>query len=426
MSEPTILHRRRFLAGTAMGAIGVASAARAQAPGAGTPTAEAPRPEAHGAGPEARPAAKPGAKGLPASLAWKDPDAFIVHSSQTVETKRGLIGSGVVTPIDRLFIRNNVNPPSDAIVADRDAWRVEIAGVANPRTLSVAELKRIGLASVATVLQCSGNGRKYMQDVLQPGQKISGTPWTVGAAGCVIWTGVPLKAVVDALGGPAPGVRFVTGTGGEELPAGLKPKDVMVERSVPLSTLDTVLLAWEVNGEPLPLAHGGPLRMIVPGYSGVNNIKYVKTVALTEAETDAKIQAASYRMHGVGEKAGPAQPSIWEQPVRSWITAPLENGAAGRTVVTGVAFGGMNAVARVEVSTDGGRTWADAPLIGPDLGRYAWRLFALALDLPAGTHVLASRATDAAGTVQPEETKPNGGGYSYNGWRGPAITLTIA
>ncbi len=95
----------------------------------------------------------------------------------------------------------------------------------------------------------------------------------------------------------------------------------MVERSVPLSTSTPCCSPGRVNGEPLPLAHGGPLRMIVPGYSGVNNIKYVKTVALTETETDAKIQAASYRMHGVGEKAGPAQPSIWEQPVRSWITA---------------------------------------------------------------------------------------------------------
>ncbi|AWN49803.1 sulfite oxidase [Methylobacterium terrae] len=406
-----------------MGAVGVASAARAQGPAADPARPAPPKPDAKGTS-DAK--GKPDAKGLPGTIAWKDPDALIVHSNQTVETKRGFIGSGIVTPIGRLFIRNNVAPPPDGIVADRDAWRLEIAGVADPRTLTLAELKRLGLASVATVLQCSGNGRKYMQDALQPGQKISGTPWTVGAAGCVIWSGVPLRAVVDALGGPAAGMRFVTGTGGEELPAGLKPKDVIVERSVPIATLDTVLLAWEMNGEPLPLAHGGPLRMIVPGYSGVNNVKYVKTVALTAVETDAKIQAASYRMHGVGERAGPGQPSIWEQPVRSWITAPLEDGAAGRAVVTGIAFGGVNAVARVEVSVDGGRSWSDAPFIGPDLGRYAWRQFALALDLPAGTHVLVSRATDAAGNVQPEETPPNGGGYSYNGWRGPAVSLRTA
>ncbi|MFY9294810.1 MAG: sulfite oxidase [Methylorubrum rhodinum] len=404
-TDLSALHRRHFLAGGTVAAFGLAGPASAQAPAAGS--------------------GEP-AKALPSYVAWKDADAFVVHSNQTLETKRDRIGSGIVTPTDRLFIRNNVNPPSDAIVADRDAWRVEIAGVTQPRTLTLGELKRMGLTSVATVLQCSGNGRKYMQDSLQPGQKISGTPWTVGAAGCVIWTGVPLRAVVDALGGPVQGAKFVTGTGGEDLPAGLKPKDVMVERSVPLSTLDTVLLAWELNGEPIPLAHGGPLRMIVPGFSGVNNVKYVKAVALTEQETEAKIQATSYRMHGVGEKGAPGQPSIWEQPVRSWITAPLGAGASGSTVVTGVAFGGMNAVARVEVSADGGKTWVEAPLVGPDLGRYAWRLFALRMDLPAGSHLLASRATDAMGNVQPEDTPPNGGGYSYNGWRGPAVPFEAA
>lgn len=408
MPEPTTLDRRRFLAAGATAAGGIAVPALAFESGlpAGEPL-------------------KPDAKALPGYVGWKDPNAFIVHSSQTLEMKRGLGGSGIITPADRLFIRNNVNPPSDAIVADRDAWRIEIAGVARPATLTVADLKRIGLASVATVLQCSGNGRKYMQDRLQPGQKIAGTPWTIGAAGCAIWSGVPLKAVIESLGGAAAGVRFVTGTGGEELPPGLKPKDIMVERSVPLSTLNTVILAWEMNGVPIPLAHGGPLRMIVPGYSGVNNIKYVKAVALTEGETDAKIQATSYRLHGVGEKAGPSQPSVWEQPVRSWITAPLAGGPGGRAVVTGVAFGGTNVVARVEVSADDGRTWVEAPFVGPDLGRYAWRVFALPLDLPPGRHVLASRATDAAGNVQPEETPPNGGGYNYNGWRGPAVAVEM-
>ncbi|WP_447667321.1 SorT family sulfite dehydrogenase catalytic subunit [Methylobacterium sp. A54F] len=408
MSEPTILHRRHILtAGASAVAAGIAAPASAFE--TGQPGTEPPK----------------AASKLPAYVAWKDGDAFTVHSNQTLETKRGLT-DGVITPIDRLFIRNNVNPPTEAIVADREAWRVEIAGVARPATLTLADLKRLGLASVATVLQCSGNGRRYMQDMLQPGQKISGTPWTVGAAGCVIWTGVPLKAVVESLGGAASGVRFITGTGGEDLPPALKPKDIVVERSVPLSTLDTVILAWEVNGAPIPLAHGGPLRMIVPGYSGVNNIKYVKTVALTEAETDAKIQATSYRMHGVGEKASPSQPSIWEQPVRSWINAPLTGIPAGRTIVTGVAFGGLHAVAQVEVSADDGRTWTRAPFVGPDLGPYAWRVFALPIDLPTGTHVLASRATDAGGNVQPDSTPPNGGGYSYNGWRGPAITLEVA
>ncbi|GJD58375.1 sulfite oxidase [Methylobacterium dankookense] len=420
MSEmrPESLHRRGFLAGAALAGLGAAQAraespaqAQAQAPTTQAPTAPAPAPDK--------------AK-LPGYVAWKDADALIVHSNQTIETRRSAFGTGLITDESALYIRNNVNPPPESIVADRDGWRVEIGGVARPGTLTVADLKRLGLTTVATVLQCSGNGRKYFQDRLAPGQKISGTPWTVGAAGCVLWTGVPLKAVVAAMGGPAAGAKFITGTGGEEIPPGLKPKDVMVERSVPLAALDTVILAWALNGRPISLAHGGPLRMIVPGYSGVNNVKYVKSVNLTEAETDAKIQAASYRMHGVGEKAAPSQPPVWEQPVRSWITAPLEGDRAGRVVVAGVAFGGVNAVAGVEVSTDGGATWRKAELVGPDLGRFAWRQFALPADLGPGTHVLASRATDSAGNVQPEEVPANGGGYSHNGWRGPAVTLTLA
>lgn len=399
MTEMPAMRRRTFFAGGAgaVAAAGLGTAAHAQ-----------------------------DAKPLPGYVGWKDADALIVHSDQTIETKRGEIGTGIVTPDDRLYIRNNVKPPPDSIVADRNAWRVEVAGVRQPRALTVRELRTMGLATVATVLQCSGNGRKYFQDRLTGSQRISGTPWTVGAAGCVIWSGVPLKAVVDALGGAADGARFITGTGGEELPAGLKPQDVIVERSVPISNLDDVLLAWEMNGEPIPLAHGGPLRMVVPGYSGVNNIKYVKTVALTAAETDARIQASSYRIHALGEKGAPDQPSVWEQPVKSWITAPLEDGKAGLVQVTGVAFGGMSAAAGVEVSTDGGRTWKAAEFVGPDLGRFAWRVFVLPVDLAPGRHVLVSRATDSKGNVQPEETEMNGSGYSHNGWRAPGVEITAA
>jgi sulfite oxidase len=375
-----------------------------------------------GSGPAAR---AQDAKPLPDYVNWKDADALIVHSDKTIETKRGEIGASIITPEEKLYIRNNVNTPPESIVADRDAWQVEFGGVSEPKTLTVAELKTMGLATVATVLQCSGNGRKYFQDKLTGDQKISGTPWTVGAAGCVIWSGVPLKAVVDALGGAADGAKFITGTGGEEIPAGLDPKDLVVERSVPISNLDNVILAWEMNGEPISLAHGGPLRMIVPGYSGVNNVKYVKTVALTEVETDAKIQRSSYRMHALGEKGSPEQPSIWEQPVKSWVTSPLEDGKAGRMQITGVAFGGMNAVAGVEVSTDGGQTWQKAEFVGPDLGRFAWRMFVLPIDLAPGKFTLVSRATDADGNVQPEESEMNGGGYSHNGWRAPAVEITI-
>ncbi|MDQ9170873.1 sulfite oxidase [Oxalobacteraceae bacterium R-40] len=365
----------------------------------------------------------PASKPLPQYTAWKEADALIVHSSNTLETRRSAYGSGVITPADRLFVRNNVPPPDPSIVADPDAWTVAIEGVKNPRSLSVAELKGMGLETTAAVLQCSGNGRGFFPS------KPSGTPWTVGAAGCVIWSGVPVRSLAQALGGPVEGVVYMTGTGGEAIPQGVDPKSVLVERSVPIKAMEDALLAWEMNGEPVPLAHGGPLRLVVPGYSGVNNIKYIKRLAFTPKQSDARIMESRYRMTPPGEKGNPNQASIWEMGVKSWITSPGTDGEqmkAGRHMIEGVAFGGTNAVKSVEVSVDGGRTWQEARLVGPDLGRFAWRQFALPVDLRPGSYVLASRATDVNGKVQDELRIDNSAGYNNTSWRDHALPVMVA
>ena len=359
-------------------------------------------------------------KSLPDFAAWKERNALIIHSANTMETERGAIGSGVVTPSDRLFVRNTLPAPPEQIAADPDAWEVRIEGVKNPKTLTVGELKQMGITTVASVLQCSGNGRAFFP------HGASGTQWSVGAAGCVLWTGVPLKDVVDALGGPAEGARYITGTGGETLPDGLDPKTVIVERSVPTRAMDSALLAWEMNDEPLPVTHGGPLRMVVPGYYGVNNVKYVKNVAFTESQTDAKIQASGYRIRDVGVSGAPDQPSMWEMNVKSWVTAPLERGRKGRNMIYGVAFGGTVALDKVEVSVDGGESWKQARFLGPDLGPYAWRPFVLAADLDAGEHRIVSRATDAEGNTQPEGRTDNERGYGHNGWKDHGVTVAVS
>jgi sulfite oxidase len=228
MTDPTpSLRRRQLLAGGAgalagTGLIGLAGEAAAQA------AAPAAAPAASAAATAVRP--------LPAYVAWKDPSAVIVHSATTIETKRSAFGTSGITPTESLYIRNNLPAPEASIVANRDAWQVSIEGVRNPRTLTVADLKTIGVETVATVLQCSGNGRGYFPS------KPSGTPWTVGAAGCVLWSGVPLRYVVEALGGVAPGMVFLTGTGGEKLPENVDPLSVMVGRcawSSPATTAST-------------------------------------------------------------------------------------------------------------------------------------------------------------------------------------------
>ena len=276
---------------------------------------------------------------------------------------------------------------------------------------------------MAMVLQCSGNGRGYFAN------KPSGTPWRVGAAGNLFWSGVPVRAVVEALGGVGADARFITGTGGETLPAGIDPKTVIVERSVPISTLGDALLAWEMNGEPVPHAHGGPLRLIIPGYSGVNNIKYIKRLAFTRDQTDAAIQATRYRIAppGTKERQASRRCGRWI-PSRGSIPPPRRPGRSRRgwVQIHGVAMGGMQAPRRVDVSTDGGKTWREASFIGPNLGRYAWRPFVLQAELKPGTYVLASRVTDSQGKVQVETTPENAGGYLNSGWRAHAVQVTVA
>ncbi len=371
----------------------------------------------------AAPAASGAARPLPAYVAWKKAPALIVHSSTTIETRRSAFGTSVITPTDQLYIRNNLPAPDASIVADRDAWVLTIEGVRNPRRFTLGELKTMGLETMAMVLQCSGNGRGFFPS------KPSGTPWQVGAAGCVMWSGVPVKQVVQALGGVAGGMRFMTGTGGEKLPEGVDPRSVIVERSLPLAAMEDAMLAWELNGEPLPLAHGGPLRLVVPGYTGVNSIKYVKTLAFTERETDARIMSHGYRISPPGTQGDPNQPSVLEMNVKSWINGPLPEGGtvkSGTVQIHGVAFGGANALQRVEVSTDGGRTWTAARLVGPDLGKYAWRQFVFPARLTPGEYMLASRAVDARGNVQPEQRMENAAGYNNNSWADHAVRVKVA
>ncbi len=362
-----------------------------------------------------------GSESLPDGLDAQD---FIEHGRQpwTVETKRGEL-EGLITPTDKVFVRGNLPFPDGALVENPDAWSVAIEGVARPRSLSLPELKALGRTTIAAVLQCSGNGRKFFE------HGASGTQWGTGAAANVLWTGVPLRAVIEHLGGAADGARFVTGTGGEPIPEGLEERQVIVERSVPLAKgLEDAILAWELNSEPITLSHGGPLRLIVPGYYGVNNVKYLKRLALTADESDAKIQVSSYRVRPIGEKGGADQPSMWAMNVKSWIEQPLGSTplAAGAHQVTGVAFSGEAPIASVEVSVDGGANWRPAKLVGPDLGPFAWRTFAFAWDAPVGSHTLTCRARDAAGNTQPKDRVENERGYAHNGWSDPSVRVTVA
>ena len=364
---------------------------------------------------------------LPANKASSD---FIEHNDLplALETLRSAYGQGPITAISQFFVRNNLPMPESHIVADRDLWTISIEGAEqtahHTTSLSLAELKALPTTTIASVLQCSGNGRAFFA------HSPSGSPWGVGAAGCALWTGVKLSDVFEHLGGAHTEARFITATGGELLPEGIEPSSVAVERSVPIDKgLDDCLLVWEMNGEPLPLVHGGPVRLLVPGYFGVNNVKWVKRLAATLGESGNKIQQSGYRMRAVGESGKASHPSMYRMPVKSWLNGPGTDRKSlppGRHQLFGVAFSGQRGIDHVDVSLDGGASWQRASLYGPDLGPNAWRTFSLEADLSAGDYLLVSKATDTAGDSQPEHFPANHRGYGHNGWRDHGLAVEVS
>jgi len=351
----------------------------------------------------------------------KSEGAFIIHSDLpwALETRRGHFGFGPITSASHLFVRNNLPAPPASLTDRGDDWFFDVSGCAREGSLTLADLKRMKSRSVATVLQCSGNGRDFFP------HDPSGSQWAVGAAGCVLWTGVSVADIFEQFGGAQQDLSYLTATGGEELPEGVNQHAVVVERSVPIEKgLKDCLLVWEMNGAPLPVIHGGPVRLIVPGYFGVNNVKWVRRLAATTDESGAKIQQSGYRMRPEGLAGGPEHPSMWRMPVKSWLNGPGADGApvlAGLNTLYGVAFSGERGVEAVEVSADDGSTWQQAELVGPDLGPNAWRTFQFVANVPVGEHRFVTRATDTQGDQQPKLALHNHRGYGHNGWQDHAL-----
>jgi DMSO/TMAO reductase YedYZ molybdopterin-dependent catalytic subunit/cytochrome c553 len=365
---------------------------------------------------------EPAVKKLPDGLSRNN---FYVHNEKplALETKRQNIGSSPITPTSVLFVRNNLPMPSKTIVSNPDEWVLEVKGVKSEQALTVAKLKTMGRSFETSVLQCSGNGRAFFE------HGPSGSQWAVGAAGCVIWCGVRVSEVIQQLGGAATDFKFLTGTGGETLPENLDAKIAVVERSVPAGKgLKDCLLAWEMNGEPIPITHGGPLRLVVPGYFGCNNIKYIKTLTLSDKESESKIQQKGYRFRPLGEKGNPDQPSLWRMPVKSWVNGPGADDTptlSGKVHFHGVAFSGERGVNGIEVSMDKGKSWVNAEFDGPSMGPNAWRAFHFAVELEEGEYSIVSRAKDTEGDVQPAFREENERGYAYNAWQEAALNVRV-
>lgn len=328
------------------------------------------------------------------------------------ETRPGWLAVEPLTPARAFYVRSHGHVP----VLDAAAHRVRVGGlVLNALDLSIDELRaEFPEHTVVAVLACAGNRRAELVAVRDiPGE----VPWGPGALGTAAWTGVRLGYLLTAAGLQA-GAAHVALTGADEV------EDGRYSVSIPMAKArrGEVLLAWAMNGEPLPPEHGGPLRAVVPGYIGARSVKWLTDVELRAEPAEGMYQSRHYRMK-VNED-DPGFP-LSELAVNAAICSPVDGEvvAAGPVAVRGYALaGGDRAVARVDVSGDGGQTWTIARL-AEDQGQWAWRRWTATLDLPPGRHELVARAWNTAAETQPErpESVWNPGGYANTAWPRVAV-----
>jgi DMSO/TMAO reductase YedYZ molybdopterin-dependent catalytic subunit len=346
----------------------------------------------------------------------KDPRLTLLGEAPLVaETPESLLDDET-TPTARFFVRNNGTVPPPC--ADPEGWTLAIDGeVANPLALTLREMKaRYPVITRHMVLECGGNGRSFFEP------RVSGNPWTNGGVGCAAWTGVALADVLaDAR--PTPAATYTAHYGTDRPLSGDAAKPAL-SRGVRLEKARDphTMLVWAMNGAPLAPIHGGPLRLIVPGWPGSASQKWLTRIALRDREHDGPgMTGFSYRLPVrpliPGEVADPKDFRVLESmPVRSIITHPADGAriAGGSVAVRGAAWAGDHTVSHVEISLDRGATWQRADL-RPPRNRYDWQRWSAHIALPAGAAIVMARATDDRGLTQPETPALwNPGGYGGN------------
>ena len=314
-----------------------------------------------------------------------------------------------VTPLGLHYLLTHYDIPD----IDAASWRLDVGGlVERPLSLSLDDLLGRPAVEVVATMECAGNGRVRIEP------HVVSQPWLYEAIGTARWKGVPLAALLEEAGVRKEGsdVLFVGLDRGVE-----GGEEQAYERSVPLAEAlrAEVLLAYEVNGVPLPPQHGFPLRLLVPGWYGMTSVKWLARVDVVDAPHDGYQMRHSYRLRDHEDEEGVPLERI---QVRALMVPPgipefrsrERHVEAGMCELRGRAWSGAADVARVEVSTDGGRTWLHAELGPAVLGPWAWRAWSFAWDAEPGEHELCCRAIDADGNEQPLEPLWNVGGYANN------------
>ena len=321
------------------------------------------------------------------------------------ETPPSALG-GEVTPTARFYRRNHFPIP----VLDAATWRLAVTGtVERPLSLSSHELRRLPAETMAVTLECAGNGRAQFRS------PTPGVQWDVGAVGTAEWTGARLADVLGRAGIRRAAREVIFG-GADRGTVDGSSRPIRFERS--LTVADALesgsLLAYAMNGRPLPARHGYPLRLVVPGWYAIASVKWLTDIRVVEEPFDGFFQATHYVYERDRGSATAAEP-VRLQQVRALITRPGSGQelACGGLIIRGVAWSGAAPIERVDVSVAGG-PWQKARLVGL-AAAHGWQQWEfLATGLEPGEVIIRARATDLAGQVQPERPEWNRLGYGAN------------
>ena len=368
--------------------------------------------------------------GAPAGGSVEGKSGLRILSERPVNAETGVTDLDPrTTPNDKHFVRNNGEVPARALAGDLEGWSLGVIGeVESELDLSLDDLMS-GFENVrrSLVLECAGNGRAGFS----PGA--SGNQWWLGAVGCARYTGVRLRDVLAAAGVLDTAV-YVAWYGEDPHLSG-DPAEIPISRGVPLSKAldESTLLAWEMNGEPLPPHHGFPLRLVAPGFPASASGKWLRRLWVRDRVHDGpKMTGYSYRVPRYPVEPGAQVPEedmeiIGEMPVKSVITRPgtgVRHPVAGPLALRGWAWAGGGPVAAMHLSADFGAHWIECVLEEAE-NRFAWQRFegSVAFDIP-GHYEIWARATDHRGRQQPMVVPGwNPRGYLNNAMHRIAVTV---
>ncbi|WP_326641413.1 sulfite oxidase [Streptosporangium sp. NBC_01755] len=351
---------------------------------------------------------EPSASGIVKPL---PPELFIEHETNAEMRWDAMGDIGFHVPNNRFFVRNHTSTP----IIDAATWRLRLhgTGLNGPRSFGYEELLALPSVTRDVAIECAGNGRSLF--TAQQHQEVAGTPWRLGGIGVARWRGVPLATVLERSG--------IIPDAVDVMARGLDPAYVAdgvdygrVRRPIPVAkAMRDVILAYEMNDEPLPPDHGHPVRLIVPGWIGLASVKWVGDIEVSTSPLFSPWNTEFYRMFG---DAYPPQGSapLTTRGVRSAFELPWNATlVAGRPyLLRGRSWSGNGRIADVEVSLDGGATWQRAPLRGPHVASTWTRWQVTWKPTETGRHLLLARATDETGAVQPPRTTHNDFGYLFD------------